>query len=190
MTHITLLQCIGVCVFAIGFVRMLTQSFFLSKHLNQSFKTGCIPFVTNIRLYKRFGLSKINIIGMVLRIAGFVLMLGILIAQYYFSLLQMTHMYGLLLRTYTPTDYTVLWNVLSWTGVALIIAGCTCRLLMIKKFSKYFSMTGFVNFLGMVEPGLYFAVMSISRKVNFIMNKSTRQMSQEEYMLYCSLSEE
>lgn len=189
--YLTLLVYIFLLMLIVGCFRMIAQAFFLKKHMKKPIKEGCIPFWTNIKLHNLFGVGKLNYIGLALRVVGVALMIGTLIWQYYESMVQLTHMYGLLLQTYTPTDYSLLWQIMSWGGIILMVAGIGCRLVTIKRIFKYFGVNSkLMQFLGMVEPTLYYVFLSLSHKARFILDKPTKQMSREEYELYCALSEE
>lgn len=187
----SILLSIVITIVLIGLIRLLTQAWFLKRHLKQPFIKGMIPFVSNILFYKKIRSSKLNCIGMILRIVGFILMIVTLLWQYYYTLIQLTHMYGLIFHTYVPKDFSLVWDIMSWGGIALILAGIACRLIVIKKTTQLFSMNKkLIQFFGMIEPTFCYAVLATSRNALYIMNKPTKQMSQEEYELYCLLFEE
>lgn len=190
MIYTNVLEAIIVTIVCVSIVRMITQGIFFFFKFNQPFYKGVIPVVSSYRLHKTFGASKLHLLGSILRFGGFALMLGVLLWQYYDSLVQMTHMYGVLLHNYTPTSYNTAWILLSYAGLFIMVAGWIMRWLPTRRISPFFGMSGFVNVLGTIEPTLYYLWMTFSPKAVFILNKPTKQMSSAEYQMYCVLTEE
>lgn len=174
----------------VGILRLVSQGLFASVKLDYSFIKCAIPGYSSYHLSDSLNTKKFYLFGTALRIGGVMLMAAVLVWQYYMSMVQLTHMYGLLFQTYTPKDYSVLWSILSYTGVLLIVAGCVVRWVQAKRMMPYFSNPGWMNVLFAIEPTLYYVAMTFSKKVLYIMNKNPKYMSSEEYQIYCALLEE
>lgn len=190
MIYTDTFEAIVVIIVCVSIVRMLAQGVFFSFKFNQPFYKGIIPGISSYRLHKTFGASKFHLISSVLRVGGFAMMTAVLVWQYYDSLVQMTHMYGMLLHTYTHPSYDTAWVLLSYAGLFLMIAGWIMRWFPTRQVSQFFGMSGIVNIIGAIEPTLYYLWMTFSKKAVFILNKSTKQMSSEEYQMYCVITEE
>lgn len=189
MIYTTVLEAILVVFVCVSVVRLVMQGFFFAVKYNQPFYKGIIPFYSSYQLHKSCGAKKYHILGSALRIAGFALMIGVLLWQYYDSLMQITHMYGVLLHYYEPTDYTVAWNLLSYAGLLFMVAGLITRWFPTRQVSQFFSAKGFVNVLGSIEPALYYLWLTISPKAIYLLNKNPKHMSSEEYQMFCVLSD-
>lgn len=190
MIYTDAFQAIVVIAVCLSIIRMLAQGVFFSYKFNQPFYKGIIPWISSYRLNRTFGVSKWYFISSALRVGGCALMICVLVWQYYDSLVQMTHLYGILLHKYTHTNYDTVWICLSYAGLFMTLAGWIIRWLPTKQISRFFGMHGFVNILGTIEPTFYYLWMTFSRKAIFVLNKPTKQMSSEEYQMYCVLTEE
>lgn len=190
MMYTKALEIMLVIITCVSIVRMITQGFFFYSKLNQPFYKGILPFISSYKMHQTFRATQHYLIASLLRICGCALMLFVLIWQYFDSLVQMTHMYGILLHNYTHPNYNAVWIALSYAGAAIMLAGYIMRWFPTKQVSQFFAMSGTVNVLGAIEPTLYYVWMAFSRKAGFILNKPTKQMSSEEYQMYCVLTEE
>lgn len=190
MIYTTVLAYIVAIVLCVGVLRMLAQGFFMKRKVGKGFFDGCIPGLSGWKFHKMFSKDREFLIGSAMRIVGFVLMIVTLLWQYYESMVQMTHMYGLIFQNYEPTNYHTLWNVMSFSGILLIVAGMVVRMITYKRISFFFGQTGLINFLGMIEPAFYYIMMGLNKKAIFLLNKPTKQMTREEYQMYCALTED
>jgi hypothetical protein len=187
MIYETVLSVILIVAIVVTIVRMVAQGLFWAVKMDRPFLKGAIPIVSSWKLHKEFGASRLHLIGSLLRVIGVALMLGVILAQYYESLVQLTHMYGLYFQTYTPVDHSVMWAMLSYTGVLMIITGYIIRMFSARDVSVVFNKFGFVNVLFALEPTIYYLWMVFDKNAVFLLNKPTKLMSHEEYQLYCAI---
>lgn len=189
MIYETILECIVITFAVMSILRLVAQGLFFTVKMDEPFLPNVIPGVASYRLSAKHGAKREYILGTILRVGGAVLMVAILFWQYYQNLVQLTHMYGLLFQTYEPVDYSVVWSILSYTGVLMILAGMVLRYFAAQHAAPFFNAPKWMSVVCAIEPAFYYVYMAASKKVLYVMLKNPKYMSSEEYQMFCVLSE-
>jgi hypothetical protein len=189
MIYETVLEFIVITFVVMSILRLVAQGLFSAVKLDESFLPNVIPGLSSYRFFKKHGAKREYILGTILRVGGAILMIAVLFWQYYQNLVQLTHMYGLLFKTYEPVDYSVVWSILSYTGVIMILAGVVLRYFAAQHVAPFFNASKWMSVVCAIEPAFYYVCMAASKKVLYVMMKNPKYMSSEEYQMFCVLSE-
>lgn len=173
----------------LGFIliRLMARALLFYRKLNMPFWKGATPFLGYLLLGKQtlsrnHCLSNLLCMGVGLGFLG-----GVAIWQYYQNMLTLTHAYGIILGNYTVPDYSIPWTVLMTLGAVAILAGMVYRFLILKRIMACFGTSSVLMLiLGMIEPTLFYLALTMSTH-NYLLNKREKDMSREEFMMYCAL---
>ncbi len=175
----------------IALFRATSRALLFKNKLQMDWGLGLIPVYSHILMYEKIGERKNATIASLARLLGIGALLFVILHQQYVAEVALTHIYGLILGFYEMPDYDILWNVNSALGALALLCGLIMRLQYTKKMSMLFRASSIgMNFLGMLCPGIYEFILMKSKKYKYLMYRDTKDMSREEYQIYCSLIEE
>lgn len=162
----------------------------LIKYLKQPAYLAFIPIYSDYKISIFTNCKKSGLVGMLCRIIGIIGIIGVLLWQMYSMLVLMTHIFGIMANTYTqPSQLPQQIALYAFIGIWII--GIAARLLTAKRLNKYFGRNRTIlDFIGMISPTVQFTVLALSRKTVFIMDKDIEDMSNEEFRIYCALTDD
>ena len=168
-------------------LRLTSRGLLFKKKLNQSFLQGALPVQGFINLGQTTLSRNLCLSSILCMSVSVALFSGVIIWQYYQNILTLTHAYGIILGNYTAPDYSIPWAILMTLGAVAFIAGLVYRFLILKKTLVCFSSNSvLLLILGIIEPTLFYLALTMSTH-NYLLNKREKDMSREEFMMYCAL---
>ncbi len=170
-------------------LRLGMRALFFKHKLQLNWKLAFIPFYSNALMHRAFNEEKRAVIGMVLRWVGGIMLCAVIAWQWYEVQVQLTHFYGLYFGHWQPTDYSTIWDVMTFAGFALWIIGAGIRLFTTKRISVLFGVSRAWNLVGMLLPSIYELYLAYAKK-RMLMHKSPKDMTREEYQMYCAMRDD
>lgn len=181
------LELLVICI-VIYAITVIPRCVLIKRKLPLKWYIGLIPIYSHIKIGQMLGQDKLTYAGVALRLVGGGAAISVLAIQYYLTLVTLTHFYGAWLGNYTVSNNETLWMFLSTVSVLVYVVGLGARLLWSKKISSLFAIRDVaLNVCGMVFPCIFELILACSKRV-LVSNKDIKDMTREEYEMYCRLN--